>query len=276
MAKKVQPTEADAGAAFLEWYAESLKAYPDGLVTQAQAAKMLAIGRMAVSRLITRGYLRAVYFPKPPAVEGFALGEDDPTWLRLVSQFGHWIANVEFPEACYVAFGDVVELWLRGDAAQKCRLTWRDSIKKVRSEQADVQAQGEAIGDLQDREQLTHINGRYFSDSPMSLTTKKIAFHAPLLDWFQAKATKLGITRNQLIFASLERFKAFVEGEKNSSDEIRLPTEWEAELIDSRAWSTIREKCKGSEGYVKVLDDLNGEVGVWGSRGVEFYSGQPG
>lgn len=141
MSKNEKPNDADAGAAFLVWYREALKAFPDGLVTQAQAAKMLAIGRMAVSRLVARGYLRAVYFPRPPELEGFTPGDDDPTWVQLVAKFGAWAGRLEFAEACYVSFADVVELWLRGTSAKRCTLAWESDIESFRSERADVKKQ---------------------------------------------------------------------------------------------------------------------------------------
>ena len=44
----------DKGTALLAWYELAIRDYPEGLVTQAQAAKMLNISRTAVSRLVSR------------------------------------------------------------------------------------------------------------------------------------------------------------------------------------------------------------------------------
>jgi len=123
--------DADIGAAFMAWYADAIAEYPDGLITQAQAARILGISRMALSRLVTRGYLRAVYFPKEPDVVGVSIGQDDPTWLKLLGWFGRGLGLDEtyaFPQACYVAFGDVIDLWERGEAKKKCEVDWNEVI----------------------------------------------------------------------------------------------------------------------------------------------------
>ena len=127
MARKSEPTDEDVGAALMAWYAEALQEYPDGLITQAQAAVILNISRVAVSRLVARGYLRAVYFPKPPDIEGIAIGQDDPTWLKIIGWLGGPSSDTyAFPKACYVSFGDVVELWKSGEARKKCQRDWNE------------------------------------------------------------------------------------------------------------------------------------------------------
>lgn len=127
--KTDKPTKEDIGAAMMAWYAEAIRNYPEGLITQAQAATMLGVSRVAVSRLVSRGYLRAVYFPKPPDIEGIAIGRDDPTLIKVVG----WLAlaigerdHYAFPQACYVSFGDVLDLWESGTAKDKCKRDWNE------------------------------------------------------------------------------------------------------------------------------------------------------
>jgi hypothetical protein len=136
MSKKSKPSEEDVGAAMMAWFADCLEQYPDGLITQAQAAVMLGIGRVPVSRLVARGYLRAVYFPKPPDIVGIAIGHDDPTWLKVMARLG-WEGESDpdyaFPKACYVSFSDVVELWKSGDAKKKCSRDWNEIMANFMS-----------------------------------------------------------------------------------------------------------------------------------------------
>jgi predicted DNA-binding transcriptional regulator AlpA len=110
MGKSSAISKEDAGAALMAWYADAIRQYPEGLVIQAQAAHMLGLSRMSVARLVNRGYIRAVYFPKPPDLAGVTVGYDDPTWLKLL----HWFDRVldkgdefVFPQACYVSFCEV-------------------------------------------------------------------------------------------------------------------------------------------------------------------------
>ena len=122
-------TDVDMGAAMLAWYELAIREYPDGLVTQAQAARMLHISRMAVSRLVSRGHLRAVYFPKPPDVEGLPVGNDDPFWLKLMAVLDRLFGSeydkpIVWPEASFVAFADVKRLWQGGELDKKCQLDW--------------------------------------------------------------------------------------------------------------------------------------------------------
>lgn len=131
MAKKAPLAKEDLGAAMMAWYADAIKQYPEGLVTQAQAAEMLGIGRMAVSRLVARGYLRAVYFPRPPNVVGVTVGHDDPTWLKILGWLDLGGGDEQiwaFPKACYVAFADVRRLWETGDAKKKCARDWEEIL----------------------------------------------------------------------------------------------------------------------------------------------------
>jgi hypothetical protein len=122
---------ADIGAAMIAWYIDCVKEYPGGLVTQAQAAVMLDVSRMAVNRLIARGYMQAVYFPKPPDIEGFVMGQEDSTWKKIVRWFGGSVDASNFPKVVYVAFEDVVRLWKTGSAKQKCKIDWTSAILNV-------------------------------------------------------------------------------------------------------------------------------------------------
>jgi predicted DNA-binding transcriptional regulator AlpA len=128
-----KPTAEDIGAAMMAWYADAIKEFPDGLVSQAQAAQMLGVSRVAVSRLITRGYLEAVYFPKPPDIEGMTIGQDDPTWMKICGWLGEWEVYV-FPKACYVSFADVVTLWQSGEAKKRCKKNWSEIVADLFSD----------------------------------------------------------------------------------------------------------------------------------------------
>jgi hypothetical protein len=123
-----QAGSADVGAAMIAWYADCMKEYPRGLVTQAQAASMLGISRMAVSRLVARGYLHAVYFPKPPDIEGIVTGYEDPTWRKILEWFGSGANASQFPKVVYVSFEDVVHLWQSGSTREKCQIDWTSLI----------------------------------------------------------------------------------------------------------------------------------------------------
>jgi hypothetical protein len=84
---------------------------------------------MAISRLVGRGHLRAVYFPREPDVVGVSIGQDDPTWLKLLGWFGRGLGLDDvyaFPQACYVSFLDVAELWETGEARKKCARDWNE------------------------------------------------------------------------------------------------------------------------------------------------------
>lgn len=136
-----KPNEHDIGAAMMAWYAECLKEYPDGLVSQAQAATMLGVSRMAVSRLVSGGYLRAVYFPKPPGIEGMIVTEEYPMFIRLAERLGMTMGDAkkyEFPKASYVSFLDVCLLWKSGETKKKCALAWDKLLKVVFSSPAKV------------------------------------------------------------------------------------------------------------------------------------------
>lgn len=115
----------------MAWYASAIAEYPKGLVSQAQASAMLGISRMAVSRLVWRGYLRAVYFPKPPDVLGVAVGADDPSWVKIMGWLGGKDAGYTFPTASYVAFEDVIALWQSGEARKKCRRDWNEIMANL-------------------------------------------------------------------------------------------------------------------------------------------------
>lgn len=139
MAKKEFPESKDitpdVGAAMMLWYSEAIRQYPEGLVTQAQAAAMLNISRVAAGRLVSRGYLRAVYFPKPPDISGIAVGHDDPAWLKLLGRLSNLLGDpytYAFPQACYVSFGDVLKLWDSGEAKKKCKVDWEEKMAYIK------------------------------------------------------------------------------------------------------------------------------------------------
>lgn len=138
--KKKKPEDidqADIGGALMAWYAEAIKEYPEGLVSQAQAATMLGISRVSLGRLVTRGHLRAVYFPAQPDVIGLSVTEEDSTWLKILGWLGKTLGETEhyvFPKACYVAFTDVKRLWEKGEARDKCKSDWKEIMAAHDSE----------------------------------------------------------------------------------------------------------------------------------------------
>ncbi|MBI1348989.1 hypothetical protein GC163_22180 [bacterium] len=273
--KLEKPTESDVGAAFLLWYAEVLQEYPDGLITQAQAAKMLGIGRMAVNRLVSRGYLRAVYFPKAPTVPGVVVGEDDSTWLRLTAWFGKWLNKLDMPETCYVAFGDVVELWLRGDTAKKCRLEWRELITRFRSKQENVRELhriADSPADEEQAERLIRIYGMKLGQDMAPLERQKVYLHDELLNWFDQQASQCGLSRNQLMFWALEQWKRTIAGE---APEIRLPSESEVWCIEADTKKAVMEQCRRGRTamWIRASDELGGDLGTYGATGLRFDGG---
>lgn len=145
-----KPNDKDIGAAMMQWYSEAIAKHPDGLVSQAQAAAMLGVSRMAVMRLVARGYLGAVYFPKPPDVQGLAIGQDDPTWLKVL----HWLALTpkdaklyKFPEICYVAFGDVKRVWHSSGLQEKCKRYWPGLGELFRSPKETEKAKNKRLAE---------------------------------------------------------------------------------------------------------------------------------
>lgn len=113
----------------MAWYVQTLAENPEGLVTQAQAAHMLGISRVGISRLVSRGHLRVFYFPKAPDVQGLPIGFDDPTWLKLLGWLephlnGKAVKPLVFAQACYVSFADVRRLWQDGDLQKSCEVDW--------------------------------------------------------------------------------------------------------------------------------------------------------
>ncbi len=136
--RPAKASKEDVSAAFMAWYEDNIRQYPEGLVSQAQAAEMLGISRVAISRLVTRGYLRAVYFPKPPDIVGIAVGHDDPTWLKIVAWLGDWDQTYAFPKAVFVSFGDVKKLWETGTAKEKCTRDWRELAAALQSKEKFV------------------------------------------------------------------------------------------------------------------------------------------
>ncbi|MEQ8835991.1 MAG: hypothetical protein RID07_04225, partial [Lacipirellulaceae bacterium] len=59
-------------------------------------------------------------------IVGVAVGHDDPTWLKLTAWLGDFDQTYAFPKACFVSFGDVVELWKSGEARSKCKRDWNE------------------------------------------------------------------------------------------------------------------------------------------------------
>jgi predicted DNA-binding transcriptional regulator AlpA len=154
MSMKSDIANEDLGGALMAWYEESIREYPDGLVSQAQAAIILGISRMAVSRLVARGYLRAVYFPKPPDVSGVVVGDDDPTWVKVIGWLGIKMGLAEtyaWPKACYVSFADVKKLWQGSDAKKKCRRDWNEIMATFLPEKESQQRIREVQGEYQEK-----------------------------------------------------------------------------------------------------------------------------
>ena len=94
---------------------------------------MLAVNRMAVNRLVARGHLRAVWFPRPPDVAAVAVGRDDPQWRTLAERLGiDPAADVAgLPKACYVSFADVVRLWRAAPARRAVRRSWHTALMEA-------------------------------------------------------------------------------------------------------------------------------------------------
>jgi len=118
----------------MAWYARAIRLFPEGLVSQAQAAAMLGVSRTAVRRLVGGRHLRAVYFPRPPDIAGLGVGADDPAWREVAGWLGIDPDDPradEMPKACYVSFADVLGLWRRGRARGHCTRDW-ESILAVR------------------------------------------------------------------------------------------------------------------------------------------------
>jgi len=133
MARRTGPSREDLGAALMAWYVRALTRHPEGLVSQAQAARMVGLSRMAVSRLLAGGHMRAVYFPRPPDIAGVAVGRDDPGWLEVAGWLGvDPAAHVAgWPRACYVSFADVIKLWQVGRARASCTRPWERLLAEL-------------------------------------------------------------------------------------------------------------------------------------------------
>ena len=126
-------TKEDVNTAFMAWYAEAIRQYPDGLVTQAHAAKMLGVSRVSIYRLISRGYLKAIYFPKQPKIKDICIGQDDPIAIKILAMLGIAVGepDISFSQACYVSFSDVRRLWGEGNIQSKCNVNWSGVFKKI-------------------------------------------------------------------------------------------------------------------------------------------------
>jgi hypothetical protein len=132
-------TKREKGAAFIAWYKGALAEFPEGLITRAQAAHILGVSNMAIERLIGRGHIRAVYFPREPGVEQIAVGDDDPFWKRLLGHVGPLVndpESVQWVQAVYVAMEDVVTLWERGQQKEESRIDWKTIWQDVATDLA--------------------------------------------------------------------------------------------------------------------------------------------
>ena len=130
------------------WYARAIRRFPDGLVSQAQAAAMLGVSRTAVRRLVGRRYLRAVHFPRPADIAGLGVGVDDPGWREIAGWLGMAPDDPrgrQIPKACYVSFADVLRLWRRGRARDRCTREW-DEILGMVTGPARESTEAEAAG----------------------------------------------------------------------------------------------------------------------------------
>lgn len=278
MASGEKPTTADLGTALLAWYGEALAQFPDGLVSQSQAASMLGIGRMAVNRLVARGYLQAVYFPRMPKVAGFS-GEDseDWVWQRILTWFRGWAEKSRFPKACFVSFADVVELWLRGDARKKCKLSWLETISKYRSKDEAVRQIHDDRDTAADLEATNYQFEKCNFDSDGSrrgrLASMRVFMHDSMLAWFEEQGAKAGIPRNQLIFWALQEWKQQIESRESGKVELaRLPNEDEAERImqSIKGACMQRYRAAGESLFTNMIDEFGGNLGMVNGVGVSL------
>ena len=120
----------EQGAAFIAWYKDTmaLDGFSGGMITRAQAARILGVSQMAVNRLVGRGFLRARHFPKDPDIESIPVGIDDPFYHRLIATVSDLVGeghDIDWYEACYVSLDDVVVLWERNEQREKSRLNWK-------------------------------------------------------------------------------------------------------------------------------------------------------
>lgn len=133
-------TAQDKGTALMAWYLDAITTFPDGLVTQSQAAAMLGINRVQIARLINRQHLRAVYFPPQTQAGAIKVSRDDPFWIKVIAQIDRIIGRtkdqtITWPEACYVAFKDVMRLHADNHIADKCRIDWCKAFPELAKKQ---------------------------------------------------------------------------------------------------------------------------------------------
>ena len=105
-----------------------MPAYKGGMISRAQAARVLGVSQVSVNRLIGRGYIRARHFPKEPDVEQVPVGNDDPFWHRMIGHLADFAGNPEdiaWYQACYVSLDDVVDLWEKGNQREVSRMNWK-------------------------------------------------------------------------------------------------------------------------------------------------------
>lgn len=123
-------TDKEKGAAFIAWYKETMamEGFSGGMISRAQAARVLGISQVAVNRLIGRGFIRARHFPKDPDIEQIPVGIEDPFYHRLIGKLGEFIDGpdeIGWYEACYVSLDDVVVVWETDEQREKSRFNWR-------------------------------------------------------------------------------------------------------------------------------------------------------
>jgi hypothetical protein len=221
---------------------------------------------MAVSRLVARGYLRAVYFPKPPEIEGVSVGDDDPTWLKLLGWFGKWTNSLAFPKVCYVSFADVVELWMRGDAKERCQPKWRELIVKLRSKRESVRQFHEDLVFTAELESAEAVAKQYKLEDRKTgnLASTKLFLHDELLERITRLADEVKLTRNQLIFWIMQQWLSRLERDGTDMDcPPRLPTAGEVDRIQHTLKVKAHEHCRSIPcRYIHLIDELGGDLGV--------------
>lgn len=118
------------GAAFIAWCKETkdMEGFTGGMISRAQAARILGVSQVGVNRLIGRGFIRARHFPKEPDVEQVPVCDDDPFWHRLIGKIataGGDTKDFAWYQACYVSLDDVITLWERGNQQEESRMNWK-------------------------------------------------------------------------------------------------------------------------------------------------------
>jgi hypothetical protein len=118
------------GAAFIAWCKETkdMEGFTGGMISRAQAARVLGISQVGINRLIGRGFIRARHFPKEPDVEQVPVCDDDPFWHRLIGKIataGGDTKEFAWYQACYVSLDDVLKLWEQGNQQEVSKMNWK-------------------------------------------------------------------------------------------------------------------------------------------------------